>query len=158
MSLAKTTATLLIALSLASTTHGIATHDTEIHHDTIEASHAEPKHTEEHHKDLHEDSHVAATPSKNLDAKKIDDSTAKLKDKEFKSDVFDHINHDDHNKNALAVDHKAAANHDSNDYDEELTDDEGHHITKHVHGGPGFEAVSIKSDGPLKPSFIQHMM
>ena len=55
MSLAKTTATLLIAISLASSTHGIATHDNDVHHDTIEAAHAKPEHVEEHHKDLKND-------------------------------------------------------------------------------------------------------
>ena len=158
MSLAKTTATLLIALSLASTTHGIASLEKDVHTDTIEASHAEPEHVEEHHRDLHEDdSHVAVTPDKKPEVK-LDD-TAKLKDKEFHSDVFDHINHEEQNKSALVPSHESGPEHDGDaDYDEYLEDDEGHHIKKHVHGGPGFEAISIKSDGPLKPQFIQHMM
>ena len=167
MSLAKTTATLLIAISLASTTHGIATQDKEVHHDTIEAPHVEPKHAEEHHKDLHDDSHVAAAPTKNPFVRKLE--VGHLNEQEKKSDVFDHVNHEEHNEHPAAhpVPHIVVPIHrmpvpqhppmhppmhgENEDYDEFLTDDEGHHIKKHVHGGPGFEAVTIKSDGPLKP-------
>ena len=146
MSLAKTTATLLIAISLASTTHGIASHDNDVHHDTIEASHVE-----EHHKDLHDESHVAAAPNKRPGLR---NEAVHLKEKE--GEVFDHFNHEEHSEHPMAHPvvpiHMPVPSHgpmhppmhgSNEDYDEFLTDDEGHHIKKHVHGGPGFEAVSI---------------
>ena len=92
MSLAKTTATLLVAISLANTTHGIATHDNDVHHDTVNAAHVE-----EHHKDIH-DEHVAA-PKKNPFIKV---EPSHLTEHDTHSDVFDHINHEEHN------DHQAA--------------------------------------------------
>ena len=36
-----------------------------------------------------------------------------------------------------------------NEYDEEMTDAQGHRIKKHVTRGPGFQTVEIESDGPM---------
>ena len=35
------------------------------------------------------------------------------------------------------------------EYEEEMTDEQGHHVKKKVTKGPGWQSVEIESDGPM---------
>ena len=41
-----------------------------------------------------------------------------------------------------------------NEYEEEMTDEQGHHVKKKVTKGPGWQSVEIESDGPMDMSNI----